>query len=40
MMNAAPYTAPATLPSPPTIIIARYWIETSMVNRSQVTVSV
>ncbi len=36
-MKIAPYTDPEMLPRPPMMIIARYRIDTSSVNRSQVT---
>ena len=38
MMNAAPYTEPATLPRPPTMIIARKRMDSSSVNLSHETV--
>ena len=40
IMKKAPYAEPAMLPRPPTMIIARYRMDTSSVNDSQVTVSV
>src|ERR1043166_2009369 len=40
MSRAAPKMEPAMLPSPPTMIMPRYWTETSSVKRSQVTISV